>query len=61
MRRTLHLTRHLTDVKGKASVVWDETVLNVMKIIQSNVTVNKHSQFRYFMCFSSSSTPGATN
>jgi len=28
--------------------------------MQSNVTLNKPSQFRYFMC-SSSSTPGATN
>jgi len=28
--------------------------------MQSNVTLNKTSQFRYFMC-SSSSTPGATN
>jgi len=28
--------------------------------MQSNVTLTKHSQFRYVMC-SSSSTPGATN
>jgi len=28
--------------------------------MQSNVTLNKTSQFRYFMC-SSSSTPGAAN